>query len=231
MYQKKGFEMKKFMIVLIGIAFMATPVLAMPTIGDYKLITYVGTVSGQTVTVNTTAGAKTTWAGSLRDSGTVSGTIDTFCIEINERIGPAGVQYDSFLNDKAIKGGVGPSGDLLDDETAWIYTEYLAGNLNAYTDAAIQVAVWKSEAEILGTSAYYLANSQSLYQAAQAAVAGGWTNTSILIMNIYEAGKGVFGGSDYVVQDHLIAIPAPGAILLGSLGIGLVGWLRKRRSL
>jgi hypothetical protein len=44
-------------------------------------------------------------------------------------------------------------------------------------------------------------------------------------------GVGIFSTGDQFSSGSIIAIPAPGAILLGSIGVGVIGWLRRRRTL
>ena len=160
----------------------------------------------------------------------------TFCIQMMQDINDT----DDFKVTYIGKAGDNGS-DPLQDQTAWIYTQFRAGALGAYTEDEIQAAMWEIEGDwqfsdadaVFGAILPNLAtNAAALKAEADAAVAGGYTNKNVLVLTL-EFATGPRAGDpaqDLLMLDDDVHIqseaPEPASLLL--LGTGAAALIRRR---
>jgi len=181
-----------------------------------------------------------------------SGSFNTFCLEYNEYFSYGQTLRVQNISLGAVNGGVGvgaggtapangqPGFDPISKQTAWLYTQFRAGSLSGYggsnhaSDAnALQNAIWYLENEITslgsGITTAERDRAQSWINSANTAVAAGWSNNNVRVLNLMR--QDAQGNFTVRAQDQLYItpVPEPETYMMLLAGLGLMGFVARRR--
>lgn len=211
--------------------------------GYHQDVIVAPSTGGGEFTVSRVSGAGIGETGLASDRA--ANSFQTFCIELNQSINNG--QFRAQVNDEVLTGA--PGFNTVQETTAWLFVQFRRGGLASIgydydpnatrveSSVALQLAIWNLQGQFgqpgqSGTRNTQLINelgsnqlAQDFIAAAQSAVGGGWTNTSVRVLNV-----GSKNGTDWDNQDLLTLIPLPSGGGLAAAGLmGLVA-LRRRRA-
>lgn len=185
------------------------------------------------------------------------GTFQTFCLEYKEEFSP-GNPYYYVENSGAVEGGDGAYAtdphtglpmDTISIGTAWLYSQFRAGNLNITTAQQagdVQAAIWYLENETTSLT-FNGADGTSYFTEALTAL-GLNANPQFTSGSIFNDSDGAYGvialnlysspniGAGSLSQDQLAIVPETSSIVAGMLlflplGASVIRILRKKNTM